>query len=58
MVNESIIVNTLENGGTSALEELFKKLSKEDALKGIGILTILGVSALAIKAVVDIVKLK
>lgn len=58
MIDENIIAKTFNQGGIPALEELFKNLPKEDALKGIGILTILGISSLAIKAVIDIVKLK
>ncbi len=43
------------NGGIPGLKVLFDKLDKEDALKAIGILVILGVGKYVIDAVKDIV---
>jgi hypothetical protein len=43
------------NGGVPGLKILFEKLDKEDALKAIGILVILGVGKYIIDAVKDIV---
>ena len=57
MVNKEIITATSE-AGLPALKELFNKLSKEDALKGLGLMIILGISKMAIDAVKDIVKNK
>ena len=41
-----------------ALKELFEKLPKEEALKGIGIMVILGFSALVINTIKEIVMKK
>ena len=46
------------NGGIPGLKVLFDKLDKEDALKAIGILVILGVGKYVIDAVKDIVTKK
>ena len=54
MVNKEIITSASE-AGLPALKELFNKLSKEDALKGLGLMIILGISKMAIEAVKDIV---
>lgn len=43
------------NGGIPDLKVLFDKLDKEDALKAIGILVILGVGKYVIDAIKDIV---
>lgn len=43
------------NGGIPDLKILFEKLDKEDALKAIGILVILGVGMYVIDAVKEIV---
>lgn len=50
------LVKAAADQGLPALEELFKKLSQEDALKGIGVLAILGVAQTAFTAIVEIVK--
>lgn len=57
MITESI-VQQAANNGLPALKELFEKLPKDDALKGIGILAILGVGYAIIEAIKDIVKAK
>lgn len=54
MVNKEIITSASE-AGLPAIKELFNKLSKEDALKGLGLMIILGISKMAIEAVKDIV---
>lgn len=50
------LVKAAADQGLPALKELFNKLPKEDALKGIGILAILGVAQKAFIAIVEIVK--
>lgn len=57
MVNEEIISQAADKG-LPALKELFEKLPKEDALKGFGILAIMGVGCAIIKAIKDIVLAK
>lgn len=57
MVTKGIIKEAAE-GGLPALKELFDKLSKEDALKGLGILAILGVGYKIIEAIREIVLAK
>ena len=54
MINKEIITAASE-AGLPAINELFNKLSKEDALKGLGLMIILGISKMAIEAVKDIV---
>ncbi len=54
MITEEIVKNASQQG-MPALESLFKNLPKEDCLKGLGILVILGVTGTAIKAIKDIV---
>lgn len=54
MINEEIIKKTAD-AGLPSLKELFNNLSKEDALKGIGIMIILGIGKHAIETVRDIV---
>ena len=54
MINKEIITAASE-AGLPAIKELFNKLSKEDALKGLGLMIILGISKMAIEAVKDIV---
>lgn len=54
MVTKEIVEEALKEGLPS-LKELFSSLPKEDALKGLGILLILGVSKYAIDAIRDIV---
>lgn len=50
------LVKAAADQGLPALKELFNKLPKEDALKGIGVLAILGVAQTAFIAIVEIVK--
>ena len=54
MISKDLIKQTSQQG-LPALKDLFDKLPKEDALKGIGILVILGVGYKIIEAVKDIV---
>lgn len=49
------IVQAAANNGLADLKILFKKLDKEDALKALGILIILGVGKYVIDAVKEIV---
>lgn len=49
MVEESF------NKGLPELKNLFEKLPKEDCLKGLGIMVILGLSTVAINAIKEIV---
>ena len=57
MITKEIIENT-NSQGMPTLKELFEKLPKEEALKGIGIMVILGLSALAINTIKEIVMKK
>lgn len=57
MVTQENVKEAL-NGGISGLKNLFDKLDKEDALKAIGLLVILGVGTYVIDAVKDIVMAK
>lgn len=57
MVTKGVIKVAAE-GGLPALKELFDKLSKEDALKGFGILAILGVCYKTIEVIREIVLAK
>lgn len=57
MIDEKVILEATK-GGLPALTELFNKLSKEDALKGIGILAILGIGYKVIEAIIQIVRSK
>lgn len=50
------LVKAAADQGLPALKELFNKLPKEDALKGIGVLAILGVAQKAFITIVEIVK--
>lgn len=43
------------NKGLPELKELFEKLPKEDCLKGLGIMVILGISITAINVIKEIV---
>lgn len=54
MVTKEIIKDAAHDG-LPTLKELFGKLSKEDALKGLGILAILGVGYKIIEAIKEIV---
>ena len=54
MVTTELVANAA-HAGIPALKELFNKLSKEDALKALGTLVVLGISKYAIDAVKDIV---
>lgn len=54
MVTTDVVANAA-HAGIPALKELFNKLSKEDALKALGTLVVLGISKYAIDAVKDIV---
>lgn len=45
-------------GGIPELKKLFENLPKEDCLKGLGIMVILGISKLVIDAIKDIVTSK
>lgn len=54
MITEEIVKNAAQQG-MPALESLFKNLSKEDALKGLGLLVILGITGTALKIVKEIV---
>lgn len=49
------IVNEAAKGGLPALKDLFEKLPKEDALKGIGILVIARVGMGIINVIKEIV---
>ena len=53
MINEEIIKKAAD-AGLPSLKELFNNLSKEDAVKGIGIMIILGIAKHAIETVRDI----
>ncbi len=57
MVTKAIIKQAAQ-GGLPALKDLFDKLPKEDALKGLGILAILGVGYKVIEAIKDLVMSK
>ena len=57
MINEEIIRKAAEDG-LPALKELFEKLPKEDAKKGLGILAIMFVSWTAITELRKIVLAK
>ena len=57
MINEEIIKKSAEDG-LPALKELFEKLPKEDAKKGLGILAIMFVSWTAITELRKIVLAK
>ncbi len=57
MVTKGIIKEAAQ-GGLPALKELFDKLPKEDALKGLGILAILGVGYKVIEVIREIVLAK
>lgn len=52
------IVQEAANNGLTALKNLFEKLPKDDALKALGILVVLGIAKTAIDAVKDIVQNK
>ena len=54
MVTTELVANAA-NAGIPALKELFNKLPKDDALKTLGTLVVLGISKYAIDAVKDIV---
>lgn len=54
MITEEIVKKAAQQG-TPALESLFKNLSKEDGLKGLGLLVILGIAGTAINIVKEIV---
>ncbi len=54
MITKDLVKNAAQ-GGLPALRDLFDKLPKEDALKGIGILLILGVGYKVIEAIKEIV---
>ena len=54
MVTTEIIKNAAQDG-LPALIDLFKNLSKEDALKGLGILAILGLGYKIIDTIREIV---
>lgn len=57
MINEKVIAEAA-NAGLPALNELFNKLSKEDALKGIGIMAVLGIGYKVIDTILEIVRSK
>ena len=57
MLDNNVLLQAVQ-GGIPALKNLFEKLSKEDALKGIGILSIMGVGYKVIDAIKDIVEQK
>lgn len=57
MITKTIVQQAADNG-LPALKDLFDKLPKEDALKGLGILVILGVGGMIINAIKDIVLAK
>lgn len=50
MITKSIVKQAADNG-LPALKDLFEKLSKEDALKALGILAIIGVGYKIIEAI-------
>lgn len=54
MITESNVKQAVDRG-LPALKDLFDKLPKEDALKGLGILAILGVGYKIIETIKDIV---
>lgn len=54
MVTTELVANAA-NAGIPALKELFNRLPKDDALKALGIMVVLGISKYAIDAVKDIV---
>ena len=57
MVNTEMVKEAVNNG-IPAIKNLLEKLDKEDALKAIGILAILGIGKHVIDAVKDIVPKK
>ncbi len=57
MITKSLVKQAADSG-LPALKDLFEKLPKEDALKGLGILVILGVAYKAIETIRDIVMAK
>ena len=57
MITKSIVKQAADSG-LPALKDLFEKLPKEDALKGLAILAILGVGYKIIEAIKDIVTAK
>lgn len=57
MVNTEMVKEAVNNG-IPAIKNLLEKLDKEDALKAIGILAILGIGKHVIDAVKDIVTKK
>ena len=54
MITKALVEKALD-GGLPSLKDFFDKLPKEDAIKGLGILVILGVSKIAIDTVKEIV---
>lgn len=57
MITKEIVKNAAEDG-LPALKELFEKLPKEDGLKGLGILAILGIGYKIIAIIREIVLAK
>lgn len=57
MINQDIVKQAAENG-LPALKELIEKLPKEEALKAIGIMAILGVAYKTIRIIAEIVMKK
>ena len=57
MITEKLI-KTAASQGLPALEELFEKLSRDDAIKGLAMLVILGVSRKTVEVIRDIVLAK
>ena len=56
-MNSNIIKSAAEQG-LPALKDLFEKLPEEDALKGLGITAIVGITGTAFKAILEIVRNK
>lgn len=54
MITTDMVKKAAENG-LPGLKSLFEKLPKEDCLKGLGIMVILGVSTVAINTIKEIV---
>lgn len=57
MLTEKNVKDAAEKG-PSAPASLFEKLSKEDALKGLGIASVIGITGLAFKTILEIVQNK
>lgn len=52
------MVEEAYNRGLPALKQLFEKLPKEDSLKGLGLMVIMGISIATINVIKDIVTSK